>query len=284
MQTATGPYLERRAAERRRLAYPPVLRGADGMRVSWGGIWGGVLVAMGTLLLMTALGLAIGITTIDPGATELRTLATSAGIWTVVSLLAALFIGGLVSTRIGAVFDRTTGIFEGVLVWVVAVLLMAGFAGSGIGLLSSGAFNLVSGVGSAASALVQREDEGSGTVDLSAADIDHMVAKLGDPRIAQQLSTMTGIPLREMQIRLADLAQRIDVARDDPALAAAEIRRSIGAMVAQAPGHEPRGESAKPEAAAAWLTFAALVLSLAAAVLGAMAGRRDPAAALPAER
>ena len=32
----------------------------DGMRVSWGGVWAGVLVVLGTVLLLSTLGMAIG--------------------------------------------------------------------------------------------------------------------------------------------------------------------------------------------------------------------------------
>ena len=32
----------------------------EGMRVSWGGVWAGVLVALGTLLVLSTLGLAVG--------------------------------------------------------------------------------------------------------------------------------------------------------------------------------------------------------------------------------
>jgi hypothetical protein len=138
------PYHDRRMAERRRIAYPAVLR-ADGMRVSWGGVFGGVLVALGFLLLMTALGVAVGISATQPGETDTGTLGTGAGIWAGLSLLLALFIGGWVSTRIGAIFDGTTGFFEGVLVWVVSLLLMLYFASSGIGMLAGGAFKLVGG-------------------------------------------------------------------------------------------------------------------------------------------
>ena len=106
---------------------------STGMTVSWGGIFGGVLVAVGLLLLLTALGVAIGISTAQPGQTDASTLGTGAGIWAGVSLLVALFIGGWVSTRIGAIFDGTTGFFEGALVWVVSVML------SGIGVLAAGA-------------------------------------------------------------------------------------------------------------------------------------------------
>src|SRR5207248_3582331 len=54
-----SPYHERRTSERRRIAYPGLF-GAEGMRVSWGGIFGGVLVAVGLLLLLAALGVAVG--------------------------------------------------------------------------------------------------------------------------------------------------------------------------------------------------------------------------------
>src|ERR1051325_10822514 len=54
------PYHDRRIAERRGIAYPAALR-ADGVRVSWGGVFGGVLVALGFLLLMAALGRARGV-------------------------------------------------------------------------------------------------------------------------------------------------------------------------------------------------------------------------------
>ena len=125
-------YHDRRVAERRRVAYPAAVR-ADGMRVSWGGVFGGVLVALGFLLLMTALGVAVGISAAQPGQTDTGALGAGAGIWAGVSLLVALFIGGWVSTRIGAIFDGTTGFFEGALVWVVSVML------SGIGVLAAGA-------------------------------------------------------------------------------------------------------------------------------------------------
>jgi hypothetical protein len=138
-----SPYVERRAGERRRISIAPLLRGGiEGLRVSWGGVWGGVLVAMGMLLLLGALGVAIGASAIDPNRTDPNKMMTAAGIWGGVSLLLSLFVGGMVATRIGMVFDRATGMFEGVLVWVVSVMLMAAFAGSGIGFAPEFTFDL----------------------------------------------------------------------------------------------------------------------------------------------
>jgi hypothetical protein len=173
------------------------------MRVSWGGIIGGVLSAVGLLLLLAALGVAVGITAVDPQSTRLGTVGTGAGIWTGVSMLLALFVGGLVATRLGATFDKTTSFFEGFLVWVVSLLLVAYLAASGVSSLAGGTFGMI----------------GAEAMDQAQAD----------PQAVQQMA-----------------------------------------------------QDVKPQAArAAWVTFGALLLSLGAAVGGAMAGRRRQPARLP---
>jgi hypothetical protein len=134
-----SPYAERRMGERRRTAAVSPARyagGFDGLRVSWGGVWSGVLVTLGALILLSSLGVAIGMSAVDPASANAQRVAAIAGIWGAASLLAALFLGGMVATRTGMIYDRATGMFEGVLVWVVSVLLMAAFAGSGIGLIT----------------------------------------------------------------------------------------------------------------------------------------------------
>jgi hypothetical protein len=139
-----SPYVERRSGERRRIAFAPALRsaGVEGLRVSWGGVWGGVLVTMGMLVLLAALGVAVGATAIDPIQADPDKVITAAGIWGGIALLMSLFVGGMVATRIGMIFDRATGMFEGMLVWVVSLLAMAAFAGSGIGLAPELTFNI----------------------------------------------------------------------------------------------------------------------------------------------
>jgi hypothetical protein len=266
------PYHDRRTNERRRIAYPAALR-ADGMRVSWGGIFGGVLVAVGFLLLMTALGLAVGISAAQPGETEASALGTGAGIWGGVSLLIALFIGGMVSTRIGAIFDGTTGFFEGALVWVVSVLLMLYFASSGIGMLAGGAFKMVGGAAQAVSSVIQPSSDMSGSVE-------QIVQRLKDPKTAQQIASATGMEASEVQASLGETAQRVENNRNNPTQAAAEARQGMAQLMEKAKASgalQQKAEEVKPQATkAAWITFGALLLSLLAAVLGAMAGRRNP--------
>ena len=88
----------------------------EGFRISWGGIWAGVLTVMGTLLFLSTLGLAIGVSTVNPGSTEASTVGVAAAVWSGLSLLIALFVGGMAATRLGLVFDKAAGAFEGALV------------------------------------------------------------------------------------------------------------------------------------------------------------------------
>jgi len=148
MASVIQPYHDRRSGERRRIAYPGAvyrtgLFSTEGIKVSWGGIFGGVMVAVGLLLLLAALGVAIGITAVDRQSTQLGSLGIGAAIWTGVALLLALFLGGLVSSRLGATYDRTTSFFEGFLVWVVSLLLVAYLAASGTRWIAGDTFGIV---------------------------------------------------------------------------------------------------------------------------------------------
>jgi len=196
---------------------------ADGMKISWGGVFGGVLAGIGTLLLLTSLGLAIGISAVDPRDTDAGNLGAGAAIWTTLSLLVALFVAGWASTRLSMLWERTTAIFEGALVWVMSLILILYLTANGVGLLASGAFGML---GSA----------------------------------AQSASTAMTAP-----------------AGSDPAQAAAEARQRLSDLTERAKQNLPqRAAEAKPEATtAAWLAFAALVLSLVASVAGAAVGRRN---------
>jgi hypothetical protein len=207
--------------------------GAEGIRVSWGSIVGGVLLAVGLLILLTALGAAIGITAADPGQTDAGTAGRAAGIYGAVALLLSLFFGGWASTRIGAIVDRATSFCEGALVWVVSIMLVAGLATMGLSNLVGGAMSLA-GTASQAAGAVAQTPQGQDAANASAGSSAQVIGQAKD--------------------KVGDL-----------------IDRAKSGELSQ------RAAEAKPAATrGAWITFGALVLSLLTAVVGAMAGRRDP--------
>jgi hypothetical protein len=108
--------------------------------------------------------------------------------------------------------------------------------------------------------------------------IDQIVTRLRDPKTAEQIAQVTGMPPQEVQSSLDDTAQRVDQNRDNPTQAAAEAKQGMTQLMEKAKSSgalQQKAEEVKPAATkAAWITFGALVLSLLAAVIGAMAGRR----------
>ena len=248
----------------------------QGGRIAWGGVWSGLLVAVGVFLLLSVLGLAIGVSAADVGPAEdgnAKGLGIGAAVWSGLTLLIALFIGGMVATRTGMVYDRATGIIEGVLVWVLAIILLIYMASSGIGMLTSGVFGALGGVTRGAAAAV------TSTVDvdeLSGGNVEQIAARLNDPKTVQLVAAATGMPQAEARTTLSAIAQRVESARSDPEKASAEARNGLEEIAVKAGARVERAAAeAQPYASATmWSTFLALVLALGAAVAGAMNGRK----------
>lgn len=240
-------------------------------RISWGGVWAGVLTAMGTLLFLTTLGLAIGISAADPMSGDAGALGTGAAIWTGLSLLIALFVGGFAATRLGMVFDKAAGAFEGALVWVLSFLLIFWLASSGVRLVTSSISGLFGGVTQTISSAA------SGIGDMSSGDVDQILARLNDPNTARTLASATGMSEQEVSSTLSQVAQRVEAARDNPQQAATEVRQGTQQLMARAREQLPVVAERAQEGASktAWFTFAAMVISLLAAIGGAMLGRRQ---------
>jgi hypothetical protein len=144
-------------------------------------------------------------------------------------------------------------------------------ATTGIGMLAGGAFKLVSGVGSAVGMMTQDGDGASG-------DVGQILSRLRDPKTAQRLSAATGVPQSDVQTTMSRTAEAVERVRDDPAQAATEARKGMADIYAKARTSgslERKSEEMQPAVSkGAWASFGALVLSLAAAVIGAMVGRR----------
>ena len=85
----------------------------DGLRIrgeEYGPAYSPVL---GTLLFLTTLGLAVGISAADPGKTDAGALGLGAAIWSGLALSIALFVGGMAVTRSACSTTVPTGAFEG---------------------------------------------------------------------------------------------------------------------------------------------------------------------------
>lgn len=110
----------------------------EGMRVSWGGVWAGVLVALGTMLVLSTLGMAVGFSA-DARNVDPQAIGMGAVVWSRVSLLIALFLAGMAAARMSMVWDRPTALAQGALVWVVSLIAGQLLSVTGIGVMVSAA-------------------------------------------------------------------------------------------------------------------------------------------------
>ncbi|WP_116808636.1 hypothetical protein [Steroidobacter cummioxidans] len=242
----------------------------SGFKISWGGIWAGMLTVLGTLLVLTTLGVAVGVSAVNPGQTQAGTFGTGAAIWSGISLLIALFVGGMAATRLGMVFDRAAGAFEGALVWVLSMLVVLWLASSGVQLLASGISSLFGGIGQTVGASLSNME------NLSTGDVQQILNRLNDPQTAQTIAAATGMSEQEVRAQLSDVSRRVEAVRDNPQQAAAQVRQGTAQLMdrarAQLPAMAERAQAGATKAA--WITFVALIVSLAAAIAGAMLGRK----------
>jgi hypothetical protein len=100
-------------------------------RVSWGAVLAGGVVALAIYFLMSLLGVALGMTFSDRFTPE--QLGTVAAYYTFAALIVCMFIGGWVSTRCTAGEFRSEAALYGVIVWAVTSALLIPLTALGIG-------------------------------------------------------------------------------------------------------------------------------------------------------
>jgi hypothetical protein len=111
-------------------------------QVRWGPILAGLVTALSTQLVLSALGVAIGMSSIG-GSGAPRSAAggvgSGIGIWSIISLLISLFIGGWIAARSAGRMSRNAALLNGAILWASTLALSAWLLSSGV----SGAFGLV---------------------------------------------------------------------------------------------------------------------------------------------
>lgn len=110
-------------------------------QVRWGPIVAGLVIALSTQLVLSALGVAIAATNIgDSGAprTDAPGAGVGVGIWSIISLLIALFVGGWTAARTSGRVNRNSALLNGAILWASTLALSAWLLSSGV----SGAFGV----------------------------------------------------------------------------------------------------------------------------------------------
>ncbi|GAB4375547.1 MAG: hypothetical protein Kow00121_21410 [Elainellaceae cyanobacterium] len=127
-------------------------------RVRWGPIIAGIMIAIGTQLVLSALGAAIGLSIGASGGAQPGDIGIGVGIWQVISLLIALFIGSWVMASTCGPMNNKTAMLNGAILWATTLALSAWLLATGV----SGTFGIVA---SNAGEVLNQATEPGGVVD-----------------------------------------------------------------------------------------------------------------------
>lgn len=264
--------------------------------VSWPAIAGGAVAAIGTTLILLALGGGIGLTTVSPWAglgASAATLGVAALVWIVLVQWIASAIGGYIAGRLRTrwagvqadeVFFRDTA--HGFLAWCVATLVGTALLASATGSVIAGTTKAVTAVATAgaAGAAQAGAQQASGVLGL-----DYVVDTLlrGDTPPA---ATATPAPRAEIGRTLTHAATTGALSPEDKAYLAkavsaqtglnqAEAEQRVDRVVAQVKATEQEARAAadaarKRAAQISIVTALSMVIgAFIASVCGALGGR-----------
>jgi hypothetical protein len=250
-------------------------------RMSWGSIFAGTIIALSTWLFLNVLGLAIGLGSGHTTADAFEAARAGGGLWTILSSLLAMSLGGYVAGRLCGAFNHLDSELHGLSVWalttLLSALLLGSFAASVVHSTGfEGALRNLSG-GPAPSGRLGDEglveqlqlaiNSGGDLSHMSRDQINNEIIFLLRRRVAN--GSLADV---ERDRLAALLAQRDGVSRDETTLRLGRMEQEAKAHVAQLRAAEDL--VARDAEAAARAMATGLLLGLGASLVGAWFGTR----------
>src|SRR3954469_23819351 len=258
-----------------------------GFHLRWSAIIGGGVVTLGVWILLHTLGMAIGLTAVDPNNPgSVKGAGIGTGIWSVVVPLIALFTGGWVAARTAGPLTRTTGIIHGAVVWglttIAGVFIVTAVLGSAVraGFKLGGAALSSDAVSSAGANVA--EALGLGTGDLLG-PVNARLENRGLPPLTPQQLEQIGSDLRntglqeghlDRQALAESLSRNTDLPPNVVVQLTNELANDASARATAAKQQVQTGalKAADALGKAMWGVFLSLLLGLVSAVAGAILG------------
>lgn len=276
------------------------------LHLRWGSIIGGTVAALGVWMLLYALGLALGLSSMDPNdPSSARGAGIFTGIWGLIAPLIALFVGGMVASRGSGTVARQGAAIHGLVMWGLTMLAGAYFLatvlGSVLGTVASAGKAAAGAAGSAVSSAAGAAQGNAGGLQnlaqsfgLDAQDalrpVNERLAAEGKPTItAAQLEAAVKDVVRtgvtegnlDRQLLVSSIAQNTALSQQD----SQEIANRVEAQFNEAKGQAQAQlqevkqdvqtgalQAADATGKAMWGVFGALLLGLVSSILGAVAG------------
>lgn len=273
------------------------------LRISWRAIIAGALVALSIQLLLTVLGLAIGLNVAQDGAGS--GLAIGAGVWWIVTGSISLFFGGWVAGHACRSVERRDAMLQGFVQWTLVTAVSALLVTSALGSVFGGALNLTANLGAAAGETVQAvmpenvqlptgqvpwQQIESQVEDVIAAYAPEAVEQQGGEQTVSMVAAARAFLTTEGQERQQRRQRMVDEVRQQFGLSEAEAEQMTTELQqtyqevqqtaqqamqeTQQTVTEAAQTTAEVSADAAWWTFFSLLLGAILATVGGAVGGR----------
>lgn len=268
-------------------------------KLSWSAILGGAFVALGVWILLYSLGLALGLSSVDPNDPgSARSAGIGTGIWSLIAPLIALFAGGYVASRTAGGLDKAGGALHGAVLWGLTTLAGTILMGMAISSLMGAVFSVgktaVGAAGTAVAGAASQGGDAAKAFGLNADDalgpINQRLRQEGKPAItADQLQRATGDVINtalrtgnlDRNVLVNSIAENTKLSRQDAEEVAtrveqqfAQTRGQVGQQAQQVGQQVQQGalQAADKTGRVFWGIFGALLLGLVSSVLGATLG------------
>jgi hypothetical protein len=165
-------------------------------RIRWSAVFAGWVVGLALQMVLMLLGLGFGAWAVDFRENNpAEGLPIGAAIWTGLSMLIAAYTGGYVTSRLSGIYNRSDGLYHGIVVWGVNWLIFAWLTTTAMAAMIGGAFSTfgstlqalgqgVSGVAStAASKLGDKLEQVSWSPQDLRKQIESILAASGKPEL-----------------------------------------------------------------------------------------------------
>jgi ElaB/YqjD/DUF883 family membrane-anchored ribosome-binding protein len=262
-------------------------------RMSWGAVLAGAVVALSVQVLLSLLGIGIGLATVDPAAGDTPDAATfgivSGGFYAFVTLV-SLFAGGWVAGRLAGMPVRTDGLLHGLVTWAVAMLLLLYVVTTTVGALVSGALGVVSSTLQTAAQSVQTAAGAAAQTDIGQDALNSLEQRarqlLGEAQqgageqdisgLLDQVMAVAqgGLSDQEQQRIIDQIVQRTGVTRDDARAQLQQLQTQYQEARTAAEEQARAAAQATSEVVSqgAFWSFVALLLGAIAAAVGGLVG------------
>jgi hypothetical protein len=229
-------------------------------RVSWGALAAGAMVALTIYVVLTMLGVALGLEMALRGSGA--DLGAGAAIYSILVLLLAMFFGGWATSRLAVGESKFEAMLYGVVLWGTLFVGMVWLLSAGIRTGFGAMVGMASGTD-----VASREAESGSQSSLSRAFGQRFATELGGDRFVEDLKK-AGLSDEQARKAQGAIKGRIDRLQGEPS-SLPELTRGAADQPEVQRATALAGERARE---ASWWTLIGVVVSMATVILGALVG------------